>query len=124
VTHGEEIESVAAIDKYIADLERLAAEIRRDMTRPPLPPPDAPGDRYQQEQIAELRLRRAWRVRRTSPPKCLTCGTTAVVPLAHGRPVRVDGGSVRCEALGLSSSHFSNMYFSPEGDLIGDGSPT
>ena len=67
VTHGEEIESVQAIDKQIADLERLAAEIRREMTRPPLPAPDAPGYRHQQEQIAEFKLRREWRLEGVRP---------------------------------------------------------
>lgn len=124
VTHGEEIESVQAIDKQIADLERLAAEIRREMTRPPLPAPDAPGDRHQQEQIAELKLRREWRLQRSSPPKCLICGSTAIVPLEHGKPVRIAGGTVRCDCVGMCSTNFNEWRFSPEGDLIEKGQPT
>ena len=123
-THGEEIESVQQIDRRIADLERLAAEIRREMTRPPLPTPDAPGDRDQQEQIAELRLRREWRSRRRSPPKCLICGSTAIVPLGHGNPIRITGGTVRCQCVGLCSTVFNQWRFSPEGDLIEKGRPT
>jgi hypothetical protein len=123
VTHGEKIESVQEIDKRIADLERLAAEIRREMTRPPLPTPDAPGDRHQQEQIAELKLRREWRMRRGSPPKCLVCGSTAIVPLKHGRPVRIAAGTVRCDCVGMCSTSFNQWYYSSEGDLIEKGQP-
>jgi hypothetical protein len=124
VTHGEEIESVQAIDQRIADLERLAAEIRIEMKRPPLPPPDAPGDSHQQEQIAELKLRRVWRLQRSSPSKCLVCGSTAIVPLEHGKQVRIAGGTVRCDCVGMCSTNFNEWRYSAEGDLIEKGQPT
>jgi hypothetical protein len=101
-----------------------AADIRRQMTRPPLPAPDAPGDRHQQQQIAELRLRREWRLRRSSPPKCLICGSTAIVPLEHGKAVRIAGGTVRCHCVGMCSTHFNEWRFSSEGDLIEETQPT
>src|SRR5687767_12501724 len=47
VTHGEEIGQVEQIDEEIKRLERLAAEYWRDIARPPLPTPDAPGDRHE-----------------------------------------------------------------------------
>lgn len=118
ITHGENIDSIEEIDKQIADLERLAAEIRRDMTRPPLPTPDAPGDRSQQEEIAELKLRRAWRMRRRTPPRCLICGSTDIVVLEPGRTIRTSGGEIQCEFVGFCSTSFNMWYFSPEGDLI------
>lgn len=124
VIHGEQIESVDAIDKRIADLERLAAEIRGEMTRPPLPAPDAPGDRHQQEQIAELKLRREWRARRSSPPKCLTCGSTVIVPLDDGKTMRITGGSVRCDFTGIGDTASHMRFYSPEGDLIERDQPT
>jgi hypothetical protein len=111
VTNGEEIESVDAIDRRIAQLERLAEEIRREMTLPPTP--DAPGDRFQQEQIAEFRLRRKWREQRESPPKCLICGSIDLVALEHGKAVRIGDGSVRCECIGMCSTNFMNRYYSP-----------
>ena len=43
VTHGEHIESIQEIDRRSQDLERLAAEIRREMSRPPLPASDGPA---------------------------------------------------------------------------------
>ena len=124
VTHGEQIESIQEIDRRIRDLERLAAEIRREMSRPPLPAPDAPGDRHQQEQIAELKLRRDWRRQRRSPPKCLACGSTDITPLDHGKPVRISGGRVRCDCIGMCSTDFNMCYYSPEGDLVERGQPT
>ena len=118
VVHGEEIESVDAIDKRIANLERLAAEIRCEMTHPPLPTPNVPGDRYQQEQIAELKLRCEWRTRRSSPPKCLTCGSTVIVPLDDGKTMRITGGSVRCDFTGMGDTASHMRYYSPDGELI------
>lgn len=118
VTHGERIESIQQIDQRIAHLEKLAAEIRIEMTRPPLPEPGAPGDRHQREQIAELQMRRAWRKQRRSSPRCLICGTTNIVPLENGKPVRIGNGSVQCNSVGLCSTYFNEWFFTPEGERI------
>lgn len=118
VGHGERIESIQAIDRQIADLKRLAAEIRRNQKSPPTPATDAPGDRHQQKQITDLMLRREWRAQRTSAPKCLNCGSTAILKLEHGKAVPIPEGMVRCEFVGLCSTNFNEWPFTPEGDRI------
>lgn len=118
VTHGEEIESVEQLDKKIAGLERLAAEIRLEMTRPPLPTFDAPGDRIQLKQIAELQLRRKWRRTRSSPPRCIPCGSSQIVPLEYDVPVRAGRGFVLLDCVGFCDIGFHISYFMPEGQRI------
>ena len=118
VTHGERLEPVAEIDKRIADLERLAAEYWRDIARPPLPTPDAPGDAHERAQIAELVSRRAWRTRRRSPPRCLLCGTTRITALEFQKPVRAGAGTVVLDVTGFCSTDFNMWYFTPEGERI------
>ena len=120
VTHGETIESVEQIDKKIANLERLAAEIRLSMTQPPLPALDAPGDRHQLEQISELQLRRKWRRERSSPPRCILCGSSQITPLDCDVPVRAGRGFVVLEFAGLYSGGFYTWYFTPEGERIAE----
>ena len=118
VTEGEVIESIEKIDERIANLERLAAEIRLEMTRPPPPDLKAPGDRFQREQILELELRREWRKRRQTPPRCILCGCTQIVPLEHAKPVRVGDISIVLEMVGMCSTGFNMWYFTPEGERI------
>jgi hypothetical protein len=120
VTHGEEIESIEEIDKEIARQERLAAEYWRDIARPPLPTPDAPGDRHQRERIAELQLRRTWRLNRRSPPRCIQCGSAEIVQLEHRKPVHAGHGTVVLEMIGMCSTGFNMWYFTPEGERIPD----
>lgn len=118
VTHGEQIESVEQLDKEIAGLERLAADIRLEMTRPPLPTFDAPGDRIQREQIAKLQLRRKWRRTRGSPPRCIPCGSSQIVPLEYDRPVRGGCGLVLLGFVGFCDNDWHISYFTPEGQRI------
>ncbi|HEX8913617.1 MAG TPA: hypothetical protein VF796_14760 [Humisphaera sp.] len=121
VTDGEEIEPVREIDMRIADAERLAAEIRRDMETWLVTHSDAPGDRIVRADIEALRLRRSWRERRVSPPRCLDCGSTGILPLPQGKPVRVPGGSIRCECIGHCSTILADRYFTAEGERIAGG---
>jgi hypothetical protein len=120
VTHGEVIDSIEKIDDRIANLERLAAEIRREMTLPPLPEPNAPGDREQREQIAEWKLRRQWRLQRRSPPRCIICGSIDIVafPLDQVIPNPAGEGSVTMTCTGLCSTSFNEWFFTPEGERI------
>ena len=120
VAHGEDLGTVERIDRWVADLERLAAEIRRETTRPPLPAPDAPGDRHQRARIAELMLRRAWRASRRSPPRCIFCGTTEITLLEHGKPVRAGRQSfvVLEVVIGHCGRLDNGWYFTAEGERI------
>lgn len=121
VTHGERLESVEEIDRKIARLERLADEIRREMSRPPPPAPGARGDRFEREQIGQLRQRRAWRERRRTPPRCLVCGSTGIVSLEGGRAVHAGRGTVVCQIVGMCSTSDNMWYFTSEGERIVDG---
>lgn len=111
ITVGERIRTVAELEHEIDQIEnepkskeRMIAEIVSSVP----------------ERIAELRVRIDWRKKRQSPPKCLHCGSTAILPIpeddeflhpAHGLRMRVSGRGF------MSTSEWHATY-TPEGDQI------
>jgi len=73
-----------------------------------------------QEKTAELERRRRWREGRMSPPKCIQCGTTRIVPLTFEGPIPnpCGDGIIQVDVVGHCSTDFNNWYYTPEGDRI------
>ncbi len=72
------------------------------------------------EQLAERTTRLQWRRSRTSPPKCLECGTTDVADLGDGQEIAspCSPGTLIIELVGMCSTAFRNYFYTPEGDRI------
>src|SRR5688500_19585778 len=87
LTHGERIDSMAQIDQQIADLNDPSSELYRFTQRSLLPELDdlVPKDKFRLDQLAEAHKRRAWRQRRTSPPRCIRCGSTDLLRFSNRR---------------------------------------
>ncbi len=70
--------------------------------------------------LAELRARARWRSQRTSPPKCLICGSTTITSIWPGPKVEIPGRG-KCEGhfLGWGDMYSKpDVYYSPEGDRM------
>jgi hypothetical protein len=102
VTEGETIPTLADLDEKIKQRERLGAEIRVDAIFEKRFDRNNPPDRPQQIELADLHLRRNWRLSRKSPPRCLRCGSTNIIALAHDKPV-FDKNSGRSIAIAFRS---------------------
>jgi hypothetical protein len=73
--------------------------------------------------VADTEARLAWRGQRTSPAKCLHCGSTELKPLPHDEefPHPVTGERMRRVARGFCDAGPWESDFTVEGDLIGEG---
>ena len=79
-----------------------------------------PKDKFRLDQIAKATRRRAWRERRTSPPRCIRCGSTDVVVFPIGEPVPhpAGPGAIEVSITGMCSTSFNEWFFTPEGERI------
>lgn len=120
ITDGEEVESVEAIDRKIAELHDTTSTAYKIVARGVLHELSGGGDEFLRERIEELRLRRRWREHRQAPPKCIECGSSDLVQLPHGEAVAhpQGNGSILVRCAGMCSTSFNNWYFTPEGDRI------
>jgi hypothetical protein len=119
VTHGENLSSVEEIDKQIRDFNDPSSDLYR-MTQNSLLAELGHGDEFRRERLAELQRRRRWRASRQSPPKCIHCGTTEILPLPAGVPIPKPGGEgeIQINCIGMCSTSFNEWFFTPEGDRI------
>ena len=121
-THAEEIESLADIDKKLADLSDPGSELYRYTRRSLLPEllERMPRDGFRLDLIARATKRRRWRERRRAGPKCIICGSTDlfVFPLNQTVPHPAGPGTVEVSIVGMCSTHFNEWFFTPEGDRI------
>ncbi|MCA9093556.1 MAG: hypothetical protein KDA68_08730 [Planctomycetaceae bacterium] len=108
---GELIESVAEIENEIDQIqnhpdsvERLMAEWSGDISG----------------RIAELRLRIEWRRKRQSPPKCLHCGSSEILPIPREEEFYhpVSDQPMKVSKRGFLSMNEWYATYTPEGDLI------
>jgi hypothetical protein len=122
VTHGEEIEPLADLDKQIADLSDPSSDGYRSIMRPTDPLLDGvlPRDDFRRSRLGTLTLRRRWRELRVSPPKCILCGSAQIVRLPLGKPVPIPGTdrTVVVNVRGMCSTSFNEWFFTVEGDRI------
>jgi hypothetical protein len=119
-THGEEIEPLEEIDQEIARLTDRRAQTIREMATEAHPMVQDFGPPLSLESIGDLRQRRQWRAARTSPPRCIHCGTTDIVPLPLNRIVPNPGGpgTIEVQRVGFCSTNFNEWYFTAEGQRI------
>lgn len=127
IREGEVVETVADIDRRIADLHDPTSiyyqfvqaadlsHLRAPVTR------SAPGTSAPDlsDAIHRARHRRHWRAARVSPPKCLACGTTEIVHLDRQPVPHPSGtGTIAARHMGFWSGRYSRLVFTPEGDRI------
>jgi hypothetical protein len=115
-TDGEVIESLEEIGQQIADLRDPTSELFRLYQDSASGSIGVVGIHL----ITELEKRRHWRESRKSPPKCLGCGSTGIIPLPDEQQMVNPTGSgwIEVTVTGLSSTLFMNRYYTPEGDRI------
>ena len=109
-TEGESIEALEEIDRHLDELGDPTSELYH-FTR----------DAHFRSLFAEqLRRRRRWRMGRQHPPKCLECGSTAIIVLPLGERVRDPNGPgwIEVTITGHCSTQFNNRFYTPEGDRI------
>jgi len=78
---------------------------------------------FREKLIRELKIRLQWRLNRSAPPKCISCGSTDIIaPLGDDDTEAAmdlpEIGPVRIESEGIASTEFVNRFFTPEGDRI------
>ena len=120
VTHGERIESTQDIDRQIADLhdpstfayKRCFDSLYHEMF--------GKGEELRQKHLEELGKRKRWRAGRSSPPRCIYCGTTDIFVFPVNRPVPnpAGPGTVEVRSIGMCSTDFNEWFFTPEGERI------
>jgi hypothetical protein len=106
-TDGESIEGFDEIDRHLTELRDPTSDLSR-------------GLRYRQQIIEQFEERRRWLIARKSPPKCLECGSAAIVLFPIGESVRNPSGPgwVVVTIGGHCSTSFNNRFYTPEGDRI------
>ena len=109
ITEGERVESLEQLDKDLADLQDPTSFLRQ-----------ITGRRFLRERIRMAEARRSWRVSRTSPAKCVYCGSADIVVLPHGEPAAhpAGDGTITVCCIGICSTSFMNWFFTPEGERI------
>ncbi|HEX8915109.1 MAG TPA: hypothetical protein VF796_22350 [Humisphaera sp.] len=122
VTHGEEIEPLAEIEKLVADLRDPSSEAYRSIMRATDPLLDGllPRDKFRRSRLEDLDRRRRWRALRVAPPKCIRCGSTDILQLPVGTPVAIPGTgrTVLVHIRGMCSTDFNEWFFTVDGDRI------
>lgn len=73
-----------------------------------------------EERIAETELRINWRRNRTSPAKCLHCGSTDIMPIPGANEFAhpITGERVVVAGRGFVSTDEWHAEFTPEGDVL------
>ena len=120
VSEGERIESVAELDRQLADLRDPRSELYGLLAKDWLGEFKDLGEAFTQNHTVEREQRKRFRVQRVAPPKCIRCECTEIVPLPEGQsvPHPTGAGSIRCTSVGMCSTSFNNWFFTPEGDRI------
>ena len=115
-TDGESIETVAEITQQIADLKNPQSDLFRFVQGNDATTLGAGGIRF----LMDLEQRQKWITRRSSPPKCLECGSIDFVEFPEGQqiPDPTGPGRVVLTVTGLCSTWFNNRFYTPEGDRI------
>ena len=127
VTHGEKIETLEQIDREIADLQDPGTYAHQMWTEGVVNETLGGGDERRQSYIEEVRKRRWWRAGRSSPPKCIRCGSADifVFPVDEPCPNPAGPGTAEVRMIGMCSTDFNEWFFTPEGDrLPRDATPT
>ena len=72
------------------------------------------------QQISELQARINWRKMRRSPPKCLHCGSSEILPIPEAEEFDhpVTGFRMKVEGQGFATTDGWRAEYTPEGDLI------
>ena len=118
VSNGERIESLTEIDQLLADLCDPDSTVCRRFA------PFAARDEFIHNIREEALLRRRWRETRSAPPKCISCGSTAIFVVPLREPfANPDGpGTIELHPAGIYAENFGEgdpyHYFTPEGDRI------
>ncbi|HEV2296784.1 MAG TPA: hypothetical protein VGR35_23280 [Tepidisphaeraceae bacterium] len=113
VTHGEEIEPLAEIDKKLADLHDPDSELYRFTQRSLLPPELdqlMPRDKFRLDMIEKTEKRRRWREQRRAHPKCIRCGSTDIFlfPINQQVPHPAGAGTVEVSIVGMCSTSLTS----------------
>jgi hypothetical protein len=101
----------------IADELNELKEVEYFAERPGLIPPDR---RFSIGELPNLRLRKNWRDKRRSTPKCLDCGSVDITSIWPGPEVDIPGRG-KCVARFIGWGDVSgppNAYYSPEGEIV------
>jgi hypothetical protein len=125
-SHGERIETLAELDRQIADLDDPTSMISQLNAASRLNELGE-GENFRRAQIKDFTERRHWREKRSSPPKCICCGSTAIIIFEMGKsyPNPSGSGEVVVNLVGMCSTEFNEWFFTPEGDRIPrDTTPT
>lgn len=118
IRNSEIVESLDKLDAHIADLENPNSEICQISRKMYGKRHLHAGEANLKELKSEAQLRRRWLIGRVSPPKCLSCGTTTIIPLQHKETVVTPAGPIYLQVRGLCSGDFPPAYYSTEGDHI------
>jgi hypothetical protein len=122
VMHGEEIESLADIDKNLADMNDPNSAVYRITRRSLIPELDRlmPKDNLRLDMIEKAKKRRLWREQRRAGPKCIVCGSTDIFVFPMNQQVAhpAGAGTVEVSFVGMCSTSFNEWFFTPEGDRI------
>lgn len=120
ISDGENLSSIAEIDEQIRDLNDPSSILYRATRYGTIELLAGGGAAFLEKQLAELKLRRQWRVSRRSPPKCIRCGSADIVEIPHGVPIPNPRGAgyVQLCCVGMCSTDFNEWFFTPEGDRV------
>jgi hypothetical protein len=116
-SEAEWLQSVPELEQAIADYSDIdSAKSQRILQSSYVQDKAA----YLGELLAERTARLQWRQGRTSPSKCLECGTTEVVDLGDGQEIAspCSSGTLTIQLVGMCSTAFRNYFYTPEGDRI------
>ena len=115
-TDGESIEELDDLDRHLAELRDPTSEVYGWTQGSPAGPDGVFRLRF----IGQMEERRRWLAGRRSPPKCLECGSTAIVSFPIGERVRNPSGPgwVVVTYGGHCSTDFNNRFYTPEGDRM------
>ena len=115
-TDIERLEAIEEIDQQIADMHDPDSVLYRMF----FDSPAGKDGEFLKSQVAEAQRRRDFLLQRTSPAKCVHCGTENVKQIPHGETVEHPAGcgTFVLESVGMCSTDFMNWYFTPEGERI------
>lgn len=108
---GERIESVAELEFLLEQIENNPESRHRKFA-------EYIGDLP--KQISDLQARINWRKKRQSPPKCLHCGSTDILPVPEDEEFDHPATGLRMKAAGqgFASTDQWHATYTPEGDSI------
>lgn len=121
IRHGEQTESVEAIDEELAELLDPTTWAFQRYSDPSFVEifGREVGEKVRDSRIEALKARRRWREQRVSPAKCIYCGSTdIIVPGCEPFPNPAGAGTIQIGGIGMCSTEFNQWFFTPEGDRI------